>query len=148
MIAWATRLAASLQAEGYAGLLGCDFVEYPDPVTGWPRAFLAEASPRVNGAIYPLVLRDRLNAVQRRSGRLESNAFVSGTIECRPRSFTQFRAAVSHLLYSPATGSGLVPCHVSTLPAGRCGVVVLGASRSDVLRTYGELRTWCRRELA
>lgn len=28
--------------------------------------------------------------------------------------------------------------------AGRCGVVMLGGSRDEVLRAYGELQTWCR----
>jgi len=29
---------------------------------------------------------------------------------------------------------------------GRTGVVMLGGSRDEVLRAYGELQTWCRRE--
>ena len=35
--------------------------------------------------------------------------------------------------------------HVSRLREGRCGMVLLGGSRDEVLRGYGELQTWCRR---
>jgi hypothetical protein len=48
-------------------------------------------------------------------------------------------------LYSARTGAGIVPYQVSRLGQGRCGVVMLGGSRDEVLRAYGELQTWCRR---
>jgi hypothetical protein len=146
MVEWAQRLAAWLQREGYAGHLGLDFVEYTDPASGKPRAFLAEVSPRVTGDTYPLALFERLNAAQRRAGRPESAAFVSGTIETRPRRFADFRQAADHLFYSPATGCGVVPHHVGWLGRGKCGVVVLGPTRDAVLRASGELQSWCRRE--
>jgi hypothetical protein len=38
----------------------------------------------------------------------------------------------------------MVPYQVSRLADGRCGVVMLGGSRDEVLRLYGELQTWCR----
>ena len=146
MVEWARRLAASLQEEGYAGHLGLDFVEYADAATGEPRGFLAEVSPRVTADAYPLVLVERLNAAQRAAGRPESAAFVSGTIETRPRRFADFYRAAGHLFYSPATGSGVVPHHVGSLGRGKCGVVVLGPSRDAVLRASGEFQSWCRRE--
>jgi hypothetical protein len=146
MSGWARRLAESLQREGYVGLLGLDFVEYADPVSGEPRAFLAELSPRVTSDTYPLALFARLNAAQRRAGRPESSAFVSGTIETRPRRFAEFRRAAGHLFYAPATGCGVVPYHVGSLSRGKCSVVVLGPTRDAVLRAYGELQSWCRLE--
>lgn len=146
MVRWSFRMAEWLQDAGYAGLLGLDFVEYADLVTGEPRAFLAEVNPRVAGDTYPLALLDRLNAAQRRAGRPESSAFVSGTIETRPRRFADFRRAADHLFYSPATGSGVVPHHIGSLGRGRCGVVLFGPTRDAVLRSYGELQSWCRRE--
>lgn len=146
MIGWSHRMAEWLQGRGFAGLLGLDFVEYADPATGEPRAFLAEVNPRVAGDTYPLALFDRLNAAQRRAGRPESAAFVSGTIETRPRRFADFRRAADHLFYSAAAGAGVVPHHVAALGRGRCGVVVLGPTRDAVLRAYGELQSWCRRE--
>lgn len=144
MVGWARRLAAWLQHEGYAGLLGLDFVEHPDPLTGEPRAFLAGVSPRVGGATYPLAVLERLNAVQRRGGHPESGAFVSGTIGTRHRSFVQLRAALEPALYASTTGQGAVLHDVGLLREGKCGVTVLGASRNDVLRAYGELQTRCR----
>ena len=146
MVEWALRLAGWLQREGYAGHLGLDFVEYTDPASGKPRAFLAEVSPRLTGDTYPLALFRRLNGAQRQAGRPESAAFVSGTIDIRHRRFADFRRAAGHLFYSPITGCGVVPHHVGWLGRGRCGVVVLGPTRDAVLRASGELQSWCRLE--
>ena len=146
MVGWARRLAGSLQQEGYVGLLGVDFVEYAHPDSGEPCAVLTELSPRVTSDTYPLALFARLNAAQRRAGRPESAAFVSGTIETMPRPFADFRRAAGHLFYAPSTGCGVVPYHVGSLSQGRCGVVVLGPTRDAVLRASGELQSWCRRE--
>jgi hypothetical protein len=144
MVGWARRLAAWLQHEGYAGLLGVDFVEYADPETGAPRAFLAGVSPRAEGATYSLAVLERLNAAQRRRASPESGAFVSGTIQTRQRSFVQLRDALGPVLYAPATGRGAVLHDIGLLREGKCGVTVLGPSRSDVLRAYGELQTRSR----
>lgn len=144
MLEWSGRLAQWLQGEGYTGLLGLDFVEYADPGTGEPRTLLAEVHPRVDGATYPLAILQRLNAFQRQAERPESAAFVSGTLEVRPATFAVFRRAAERFFYVPRTGRGMVPYQVSRLGEGRCGVVMLGASRDEVLRAYGELQTWCR----
>jgi hypothetical protein len=146
MLDWSERLAGWLQGEGYTGLLGLDFVEYADPATGELRTILAELHPRMDGATYPLAIQQRLNAAQRERGRPESAAFVSGTLDLRPMSFAHFRRVAEPFLYSPRTGAGIVPYHVSRLGQGRCGVVMLGGSRDEVLRDYGALQTWCRRE--
>jgi hypothetical protein len=146
MLEWSVRLGASLRQEGYSGLLSLDFVEYADPATGEQRTILVEVSPRVTADTYPLALFERLNAIQRRHGRPESAAFASGTIDTRPRRFTDFRRAAQHLLYAPSTGCGAVPVHVGALSRGKCGVVVLGPSRDAVSRASGELQSWCRRE--
>jgi Pre ATP-grasp domain len=146
MLDWSDRLARWLQGQGYAGLLGLDFVEYMDPNTGDLRTILAELHPGMDGATYPLALQQRLNAAQREWGRRESAAFVSGTLELRPMTFTLFRRMAEPFMYAPRTGHGFVPYHVSRLAQGRCGVVMLGGSRDDVLRAYGELQTWCRWE--
>jgi hypothetical protein len=98
----------------------------------------------VDGATYPLAVLQRLNAIQRQAGGPESAAFVSGTVELRPTTFAAFQRAAGRFFYAPRTGQGMVPYHVARLGEGRCGVVVLGASRDDVLRLYGELQTWCR----
>jgi hypothetical protein len=148
MLDWSGRIARSLQAEGYCGLLGLDFVEYADPSTREPCALLAEVHPGADGASCPLALHRELNAVQRRAGRPESAAFVSGGLEVRPCAFDGFRRAVARFLYSPLSGRGMLPYEVGRLSQGRCGVLVLGGSRGEVLRAYGELQTWARRTLA
>ncbi len=146
MLEWSGRLARWLQSEGYVGPLGLDFVEYADPATGDLRTIFAELHPRMDGATYPLAIQERLNTAQREARRPESAAFVSGTLEIRPTGFAAFRRAAERFLYSPRTGRGMLPYQVSRLPQGRCGVVMLGGSRDDVLRAFGELQTWCRRE--
>jgi hypothetical protein len=142
---WSGQMDHMLQVAGYAAQLGLDFVEYAEPTTGELRTILAELHPRMDGATYPLAIQQRLNAAQREWGRPESAAFVSGTLDLRPMTFARFRRAAEPFLYSPRTGSGIVPYHVSRLAQGRCGVVMLGGSRGEVLRAYGELQTWCRR---
>jgi len=146
MLDWSDRLARWLQGQGYAGLLGLDFVEYADPDTGAVRTILAELHPDMDTATYPLAIQQRLNAAQREWGRPESGAFVSGTLKIRPTTFARFRRAAEPFLYSSLTGRGMVPYHVSRLGEGRCGIVMLGGSRDEVLRAYGQLQTWCRRE--
>jgi hypothetical protein len=144
MVAWARRLAAWLQHEGYAGLLEFDFVEYADRETAAPRAFLASVSPRVGGATYSLAVLERLNAAQRRKGYPESAAFVSGMVQTRQRTFVQLRQVLEPALYAPAAGRGAVLHDIGRLREGKCGVTVLGPSRNDVLRAYGELQTRSR----
>jgi hypothetical protein len=144
MLEWSVRLAGWLRREGYVGPIGLDFVEYADPSTGEIKALLTELHPRADGATHPLTILQRLNAVQRAEGRPESAAFVSGTLELKPGSFARFRESAEPFLYSPRTGRGMVPYQVNRLDQGRCGVVVLGGSRGEVLRAYGEVQTWCR----
>jgi len=144
MLDWSGRLARWLQGEGYTGMLGLDFVEYQNPVTGASRALLAEVHPRVDGGTYPLAILQRLNAARRDAGMGQSAAFVSGALEFRPTGFAAFRGAAERFFYTARSGCGMVPYQVSRMGEGRCGVVVLGGSRDEVLRAYGELQTWCR----
>ena len=137
MLDWAGRLACWLQNEGYTGMLGLDFVEYADPVTGELKAMLAEVHPRVDGATYPLAILQRLNATQREWGRPQSAAFVSGTLDLHPTGFAAFRRAAERFLYSKATGTGMVPYEVE-LP-GR-GPLLRGRSRSVERRGPAALR--------
>jgi hypothetical protein len=145
MLDWSRRLARWLQGEGYAGHLGLDFVEYADPATGGVRVLLAEVHPRVDGATEPLRILQRVNAEQRGAGRPESKAFVSGTLELGPSGPARLEEPGAGFLYSADTGRGVVPCEPNGSGEGRCRMVMLGASRDEVLRAYGELQTWCRR---
>jgi hypothetical protein len=140
MEAWARMLANWMRDQGYTGLVGFDFVEFRDRVTGGPRAILAEVNPRVNGGTYPLAVRARLNAAAARAGRPEAPAFVSGTIETRARSFARVRAAIGHLLFDPERGTGVVPYATGCLEHGQCPLVALAGSRLRAAELYGAAR--------
>jgi hypothetical protein len=137
MLSWARTLAEWLNTAGYVGVSGFDFVEYTD-ATGEPRAFLAEANPRTNGATYPLRLRRRLNVAQREAGLPEIRAFVTGMIEVEARTFSELRASWNDRLFCPYTGSGLIPYVPGLLPHGKCGIVALAATREEAEMLYRE----------
>jgi hypothetical protein len=140
MDAWARMLAAWMRGQGYSGLVGFDFVEYRDPVTGGLRAFLAEVNPRVNGGTYPLAVRARLNESAARSGRPQAAAFVSGTVDTRARNFGRVRSAIGHLLFDPDRGTGVVPYATGCLEHGQCCLVALAGSRLRAAEVYGAAR--------
>jgi hypothetical protein len=145
MLDWSCRLATWFQSAGYAGHLGLDFVEYADPATGAVRTLLAEVHPRVDGATEPLGILARHNADQRAAGRPESLAFVSGTLELGSGGLARLAGLGRDFLYTAERGRGVVPCEPNGAGPGRVRLVMLGASRDEVLRGYGELQTWSRR---
>jgi biotin carboxylase len=137
MEAWARILANWMRSQGYTGLVGFDFIEYRDPVTGGHRAILAEVNPRVNGSTYPLAVRERLNAAANQAGRPQAPAFVSGTVETRAASFGRVRTAIGHLLFDPDRGTGVVPYATGCLEHGKCSLVALARSRLRAAELYG-----------
>ena len=140
MEAWARILANWMRRQGYAGLVGFDFVEYRDPVTGGLSAILAEVTPRVNGGTYPLAVRARLNAAAVRTGRPQVAAFVSGTVETRAASFGRLKSAIGHLLFDPGRGTGVLPYATGCLEHGSCSLVALGGSRLRAAELFGAAR--------
>ncbi|CAN5763135.1 hypothetical protein BH24GEM1_BH24GEM1_12890 [soil metagenome] len=141
MEAWGRMLASWMRDQGYTGLVGFDFVEYRDRVTGGPRAILVDVNPRVNGGTYPLAVRARLNAAASRAGRPQAAAFVSGIVETRARSFARVRGAIGHLLFDPDRGTGVVPYATGCLDHGQCSLVALASSRLRAAELYGAART-------
>ena len=128
MIQWATTLGEWLGDTGYTGIAGFDFVEYIAP-DGTRKAFLAELNPRVNGATYPLVVRERLDP---------ASAFVSGTIGTEIGSFAELRERLPHLLYSREREYGILPYMTGCLAFGACGVIALAPSRFEAAELFAE----------
>jgi len=128
MVVWASRLGEWLGDMGYAGIAGFDFVEYIAP-DGTREAFLAELNPRVNGATYPLAVRERLSP---------GSAFVCGSIETRFDAFAEVRARLAHLLYSPGCSQGVIPTMPGCLASGSCGMIALAPTRAEAAELFAQ----------
>jgi len=137
---WACTMAGWLHSEGYAGDLVVDFVEYRDPRTGQPAAFLGGLEPRLDGAGYALALRDRLNAERHGRHLAPIEAFASGALPAGPRSFGELADILGPLLFSHEQGRGLVPYAIGGLEHGRCLVVALAPTRREALALYAQAR--------
>lgn len=133
----AVRLAASLQAHGYGGYVGFDFCERRGP-RGRREPFLAEVNPRVNAALYPLAVFERLQAGAPEGGRAPA-AFVSGTVETAARSYGEVRDHLAEAFYDPARGTGALPYAVGMLGWGRLPVVAFGGTRAEAARRFADV---------
>ncbi len=131
MVRWGTRLARSLQSEGYEGPLGLDFGEFRDSRSGKRGLFLADVNPRVNGAVYPLELRRRLDRASAGRGRPPVAAFSSAWVSTQAASFAEVRDALSGLLFDPGRGTGVVPYATGNLGHHSLGVIAFGGSRAE-----------------
>lgn len=128
MIRWAMVLGEWLGGMGYIGIAGFDFVEYIDR-DGRARAFLAELNPRVNGATYPLAVRERLEPAA---------AFVSGTIATEIGSFAELRERLPQLLYSREREYGILPYMTGCLAFGTCGIIALAPTRRQAAQLFAQ----------
>lgn len=138
MIGAALTFSRWLAHEGYAGVLGFDFVEYAD-TEGRPRYVLAELNPRYNGASQPVAMVERLNRVRSAAGRPAIGAFAAGVVSTAARSYTAFDRLLGERRFDPETGCGAVPFHTIGLPGGSCGVAVFGPTREEVEREFAVL---------
>jgi hypothetical protein len=146
MLDWSERLAGWLQGQGYTGLLGLDFVEYADPETAEVRTILAELHPGMDGATYPLAIQQRLNGRPARMGPPGERGVRLGHAgapahDLRP---VPARRRAVPLLAPYRLGDRPLPREPAGPGTLRRGDA--GGSRDEVLRAYGELQTWCRRE--
>jgi ATP-grasp domain len=95
LIEQSTRTAQRLQAQGYRGFVGLDFI-----VTTDQRIYIVEINPRVNTSSFPLML----------SNRLAIPAFKLMTgIRVNPEEIGEFLRPTSAELYSTDTNSGFIP---------------------------------------
>jgi hypothetical protein len=139
MFCSARKLTGWLQAEGFTGFAGFDFVEYVHPETGKHEHIFVELNARVNGATYPVLVFERLNALQsaRSSPRVE--AFLSVKTTTEATSFSELQEMHGRLFFDPSTGRGIIPYNTGQLPNGMCDFVFAGSSRKDVEAMYRNL---------
>jgi Pre ATP-grasp domain len=128
MITWACIIGEWLGDTGYVGIAGFDFIEYLAS-NGTPKAFLAELNPRINGATYPLAVRERI---------APRSAFVSGMVATQAGSFAELSERLSHLLYSRQRRSGVIPFATGCLDYGKCGIIALAPTRREAAELLAE----------
>jgi hypothetical protein len=128
MVRCAHLLADWLGDMGYTGIAGFEFVEYINE-DGNRRAFLAELNPRVNGATYPLAVRERISP---------RSALVSGSVFSGVGSFDEVGRLLSDLLYSPAGDRGILPHTTGSLAYDTCGIIALAPSRPEAAELFAE----------
>jgi hypothetical protein len=124
---WAIEFSEWLRGAGYVGLVGFDFVEHRDPVSGRADVFLTGAEPRAREATYIMAMRDGLGA----------GAFVSGPVTTRLRGFARVREALGSVLYDPDRVSGIIPYAGGCPEQGRCPMVAFGGDRQHASELLG-----------
>jgi len=134
----AMRLARVLRDQGYRGFAGLDFVECRHPRSPRSRYLFVELNPRVNGALYPLYARERLNATPERRGRFNIDAFVSRSLRTRPTSFQAVAALTRDLLFDRDRGSGVLPYKTGAFGLGLVTAVALAPSLEEAEQLSSE----------
>ena len=135
MTAAAFALSSWIAGLGFTGLAGFDFVEFIG-ARGTPDFVLAEINPRINGATFPVILRERVN--ERRGSGPEINAMLTAGIRTTARTFREVRRLCGSDLFDASTGRGIFPYYLGALPAGVLYAAFLGASLEEaqaLLRT-------------
>ncbi len=140
MISSARKMSKWLQSEGYGGLVGFDFGEYPNLETGELEHFLAEINPRVNAAVYPKSMMECLNRQQEQKGWPPIEALLSGKIKTSARSFAELEKSYGHLFFKPEIGKGLFPYNIGWLEHGKFNLAVFGRSRDEVVEMYEDFK--------
>jgi hypothetical protein len=120
-----------MRDEGYRGFAGIDFIEYEPPPSARGQHLFIELNPRVNGALYPLSTRARLNQMQERRGRPAINAFVSSSLRTQPISFEALAASIRDRLFDPDRGSGILPYKTGAFEFGFVTALALAASPEE-----------------
>ncbi|MEI6212366.1 MAG: ATP-grasp domain-containing protein [bacterium] len=128
MTAAAFDLSNWIAGLGFTGLAGFDFVEFIG-ARGNPDFVLAEINPRINGATFPAILRERVN--ERRGSRPEISAMLTAGIRTTARTFREVRRLCGSDLFDASTGRGIFPYYLGALPAGVLYAAFLGASLED-----------------
>jgi hypothetical protein len=146
MVLSARTLSRWLQAKGYSGLLGFDFIEYFDREKGLYQHYLAEINPRTNAATYPRALMEHLNKEQKRKGRPIIRAFLSLNVRTKAISFADIEKLYGHSFFDPETGKGLVPFNIGCLEYGKFTAALFGKTRNEVLNIYKDLSILSQKE--
>jgi hypothetical protein len=135
-----------LQAQGYGGFIGFDFVEYLNNETGEIKYFLAEINPRINAANYSRSLMEHLNRNQMQNDRQYIEAFVSTNIKTKTGSFSELSELYGHLFFKHETGKGLFPYNTGCLERGKFALAFFGKARNDVTEMYEDFRRLLAKE--
>ena len=140
MINSAWKYSEWLQSKGYVGLVGFDFGEYVDSITGEIKYFLAEINPRVNASAYAKALMENLNLHQKRRRNPGIEAFLAAKVETDVESFDALSKRVGELFFKSENGRGLVPYNIGRLENGMFNAVFFGKTISEVSSMYTDMK--------
>jgi len=125
-------LAEKIQAMGYLGYLGIDFIIDSDY-----KAYPIELNARTNTSTFPLILLQRLfdGREQNKYFKLLNRVSTDGNLAYSGLAKTMGQ----DLLYSNVNGEGVFPYNVGCLPWGECDFLMVGDSFDQVENMWKEL---------
>ncbi len=141
MVEAAQHFSEWLQSKGYCGIVGYDFCEYIDRITGKPACFLAEVNPRINGSVYPLSIMAHLTQTLGVDSESSIKAFLSAKwFKIRAHSFEELRDKFGSFFYAPGKSAGIVPYNTGSLDQGIIDFVVVGQSRKATQGLFRQIQ--------
>jgi hypothetical protein len=150
MIRDSMQLTEWLAACGFTGFVGFDFIEYRNEKDGNRRYFLTELNPRVNGAIYPKSLQERIGTI-REAANTEPAAFLSANLRTTASCFVRLRERYGDRFFNLCSQKGLVPYNTGRLNGSRAvhpfSAVFLGSTREEVLKMHDEFLLFLAEEI-
>jgi hypothetical protein len=150
MIRDSMRLTEWLAVSGLTGFAGFDFIEYRNEKDGNRRYFLTELNPRVNGALYPKALQERIRTI-REAANTEPAAFLSANLQTTASCFARLRERYGNRFFNLCSRKGLVPYNTGRLNGSGAvhpfSAVFLGSTREEVQKMHDEFSLFLAEEI-
>lgn len=128
VMAYSRKIVKAMAQEGYAGMVGLDFLETDKGV------FVMECNPRVTGAMYPWEI---VKMLEQRHGKVGAALAEKIYVPRSIMSFAGLQQAWKTLLYDGTSADGvLVPYNISLLKKGVITVVGMAKTTTGVHRLF------------
>ncbi len=150
MIRDSIQLTEWLAACGLTGFAGFDFVEYQNEKEGNRKYFLTELNPRVNEALYPKGLQERIRTIHE-TANTEPAAFLSANLHTTASSFARLRERYDNRFFNLCSRKGLLPYNTGRLNGSGAvhpfSAVFLGSTREEVQKMHDEFSLFLAEEI-